>query len=613
MDNFIQDEEKEVGQVSTDIYWLYLRSGGYCIFFTSLVFLLLRVGSSVASTFWLQWWPQNVAANPFQHPSWFYVTIYASLNVASSLFLITFLLIIFIFGIRSSEKLHSACLKSMVAAPFSFFDTTPFGRIIARFSTDMTIIDTQLLFNLFQGLQTAASILSVLIWLCIGSPFILVLVPVFVVFYWKLQNYYRRASIGIQRAEALSRAPLYSNFSETILGVATIRAWNAQERFCQINLRRVDRHNSDWFALKYASSWFGLFLAHVGNTLATLCFISIVLIRIFMKDFKTFYDPGLLAATISSAPQLVYNLKLFAQNWTLLETQMNAVERVDQYKKLEKEETMVPAELKLVKRQFSRWPQEGSILFEKVKMRYREDKPLILKGLTANIKGREKIGIVGRTGAGKSSLMQVLFRAVELESGSILIDGQNIAHLPLSVLRRSMSIIPQEPTMFMGTVRYNLDPFSSYNDSEIWHALQLSCLRDYISSLPKGLDHEVSENGSNFSVGQRQLLCMARTVLRKPKILLMDEATASIDLETDQLIQKMIQTSFSESTLLVIAHRLKTVLNLDKIMVLDEGKIIEFDEPRILLSNEDGALAQMVKASGGGGGLFPTETELDKL
>jgi len=231
-------------------------------------------------------------------------------------------------------------------------------------------------------------------------------------------------------------------------------------------------------------------------------------------------------------------------------------------------------------------------------MRYLAKKPLVLKALTATIQGTEKIGIVGRTGAGKSSLFQVLFRMVDLESGLISIDGIDIKSISLQSLRSKISIIPQDPTLFIGTIRTNLDPFEHYSDADIWKALELAHLKKYVLSLPKQLNEDVIENGTNYSVGQRQLICMARALLVRPKILLMDEATASVDVETDRCIQSTVRSSFKDTTLLVIAHRLNSVMDLDRIMVISDGTVGEFGIPSKLLSNPNGLLSQMVEASG---------------
>eukprot|EP01126_Amoeba_proteus_P055744 TRINITY_DN6942_c0_g1_i8.p1 TRINITY_DN6942_c0_g1~~TRINITY_DN6942_c0_g1_i8.p1 ORF type:complete len:294 (+),score=62.13 TRINITY_DN6942_c0_g1_i8:381-1262(+) len=276
-----------------------------------------------------------------------------------------------------------------------------------------------------------------------------------------------------------------------------------------------------------------------------------------------------------------------------METQMNAVERIKQYVDRPPEENPQKHTVRPPKN----WPSQGIIEFQNIKMRYAPDKPFILTDISATIQAREKIGIVGRTGSGKSSLMQVLYRLVEPESGKIMIDGLDTSLMPLKNLRKVLCIIPQEPIMFTGTVRYNLDPFSRYTDGEIWDSLQLVSLKTHILYLPKRLDDEVTEHGSNFSIGQRQLICMARALLQKPKILLMDEATASVDMETDKIIQNTIRSSFLHSTLLVIAHRINTIIDLDRVMVLDNGRLVEFDTPRRLIEM-GGLFASLINATG---------------
>jgi len=313
----------------------------------------------------------------------------------------------------------------------------------------------------------------------------------------------------------------------------------------------------------------------------------------YFIDFSE-YNAGLLTIAITMAPQVSWNLQQFAKSFTTVETQMNAVERVQQYSTMEQE----PPEIIQSHRPPQNWPENGIIKFENVWFKYREDKPDVLRDLSFLLKKHEKVGIVGRTGAGKSSMMQTLFRMGEIYRGQIFIDDVDIQTLGLYDLRSKMSIIPQDPTMFIGTVRKNLDPFSEYSDADTWEALRLVNLDTYISSLPLKLEDDVQENGSNFSVGQRQLICMARALLRQTKILLMDEATASVDMETDKLIQKTIRSSFSGATLLVIAHRLNTVMDLDRIMVLEKGEIIEFDSPSVLANDPNSALFGMIEATG---------------
>eukprot|EP01127_Copromyxa_protea_P009587 TRINITY_DN2277_c0_g1_i1.p1 TRINITY_DN2277_c0_g1~~TRINITY_DN2277_c0_g1_i1.p1 ORF type:complete len:1277 (+),score=324.69 TRINITY_DN2277_c0_g1_i1:241-3831(+) len=606
-DTFITDEEAEIGQVEWEVYKFYMKSGGLLVV-VSCVFLFFQQGGLVAGTWWLQYWPQS-AAGPNPHPSHFYLAIYSSLNVTASISLLVFFATFLLWGVRASDKLHKECLAGMIRSPTSFFDRTPIGRILARFSTDMTIVDVQLVFAGFAAVQSFASMVGVVTWMCIGAPFILIALPFFGYIYFKVQAYYRNTSIQMQRLESLSRAPLYSHFSETLQGVATIRAWHAEKRFLEENLTLIDKHNCDWYALKYASSWFGLFLYHIGNGMQAICFICIVCLRIYLRD-SDFYDAGLMVATVSITPQLVWQLKQFAQNLTMTETQMNSVERIRQFVELPAEAPEIsrfiemPRKYKDVLHIPKDWPSGGKIEFKNVEMRYREDRPIVLKGISVSFNAREKIGIVGRTGSGKSTLMQVLFRMVELTSGNIYIDDVDIATLGLKELRSNLAIIPQEPTMFTGTVRYNVDPFNEYSDGEIWEALELSSLKKYITSLPNQLEDEVTENGANFSVGQRQLMCMARALLKNPKILLMDEATASVDMETDKVIQETIRKSFANATLLVIAHRINTIIDMDRILVLSDGKVVEFDTPRALLSNPDGVFTKMVKATGDSSAAF---------
>uniref|UniRef100_A0A6B2KWR0 Uncharacterized protein n=1 Tax=Arcella intermedia TaxID=1963864 RepID=A0A6B2KWR0_9EUKA len=593
----IEEEEKEEGKVSWSIYKYYFLAAGPW-FFLSMFFLLLQQGGLIASAYWLQFWPNDVADNPGKYPQAFYVGVYSGLNVIGSIFLLLYFYFMSVGSVRASNYLHDDCLTRTIRAPISFFDVTPIGRILSRFSTDMTIIDSELFPAILDCSHAGAETVGVLITLSLGAPFLLAGFPLFGSFFWKLQDYFRKASIQMQRLEALSRAPMYSYFSEILSGTTTVRAWGSQERcFAEIT-KRINNHSCDWFAIKYAYAWFGLYLAQLGNLLQLFCYVYVIVAHNYLQDLEWYrnhiYSPGLLAITLTYAPSVVTNLRDFAKLYTVLETQMNSVERIKQYVKMPTEaDPIIEGH-----RPPPSWPSDGNIEFKRLKLRYRPNTPVVLWGITCKILPGEKIGIVGRTGAGKSSLLQALFRMAEPDEGKILIDGIDIASIGLEDLRSKLSIIPQEPVMFIGTIRYNLDPAGKFTDEDLWQALELANLANHIKGLANGLEEEVLENGSNFSVGQRQLFCMARVLLQKPKILLMDEATASVDIETDQIIQTTIRRSFADANILVIAHRLNTVMDLDRIMVLDKGRIIEFDSPRNLVKDPKSYLNGMIEATG---------------
>jgi len=332
--------------------------------------------------------------------------------------------------------------------------------------------------------------------------------------------------------------------------------------------------------------WLGLRLEWIASLVVLFSSIFAIL---SMKSL----GPGLIGLLVTTTLSFSGSLAWVVRQYTDLEVQMNAVERILHYCRTTPQES-TPADYPVPP---ATWPEAGAVEIRDLVIRYRDDLDPVLRGISCSIKAGEKIGIVGRTGAGKSTLTTAIFRMVEAASGSILIDGFDIAHVGLGVLRSRISIIPQDPVLFSGSIRMNMDPFLKHSDEELWEALQQVHLKDHVSSIPNQLDYHVEENGEGFSVGQRQLLCLGRALLRKTKILVMDEATASLDFNTDTLIKATVRECFAEKTLITIAHRLDTILDSDRVMVFDAGKIVEFDSPSALLSNPTSRFALLVEAA----------------
>jgi len=348
----------------------------------------------------------------------------------------------------------------------------------------------------------------------------------------------------------------------------------------------VDGNTRSFYALSASNRWLGMRVEFIGSLVVTLAAGFAVIGRGSLQ-------PGFAGLSISYALQLTGILNWLVRMATESETQMVSVERVLEYTQLASEApTVIP------ENRPSNWPNKGIVEFKDVQLRYRDGLDLVLKGVSFAMKSKEKVGVVGRTGAGKSSLMMALFRLVELAGGKIIIDGVDIARIGLDDLRSKLSIIPQDPTLFTGTVRSNLDPFNEHSDLDIWNVLQSVHLNEAIEALDHKLDSPVAEFGENFSVGQRQLMCLGRALLRKAKILIMDEATAAVDFETDALIQKTIREQFVDVTVLTIAHRLNTILDYDRILVLDRGTVAEFETPAILSKNPQSIFYSMINKSG---------------
>lgn len=473
----------------------------------------------------------------------------------------------------TGRVVYMSMFMRLLRAPMSFFDTTPKGRIAARCSSDTDAMDNQLggiittvCDNLAQLLSSLVSIALSVHWFVFGM---IPMVTGYIHFYNRFINAYRE----LTRLTGTTKAPLFSQFSETLNGVYTLRAYGAQERFVRTLYHNLDSAQRVFFTGVTASRWLGLRMDILGSVL--ICCVATVSL------FNRSVDPGLMGMALSYCLLNTELLNGLIRGISDVEARMNSVERLEQYTKIDTER---PPIIENNRPSFS-WPTRGDIDFSNVEMRYRDGLPLVLNGLSFRIKGGEKIGIVGRTGAGKSSLLTAILQLSEIESGRIKIDGVDIAKIGVTDLRSRLSIIPQDPTIFDGNIRHNIDPFGTHTDDQIWEALRRVHLFEVVSQLPGGIDSELADEGANFSLGQRQLMCVARAILRKSKILLLDEASSSIDLETDYLLQKTLRTEFADCTTITIAHRIATIMDSDRVMVLEAGKLAEFDSPSALLRN----------------------------
>lgn len=404
--------------------------------------------------------------------------------------------------------------------------------------------------------------------------------------YYFLQRFYVVTSRQLKRIESVTRSPIFSHFGETINGHTTIRAFGREDRFRLKLESHVDENQKSVFGSTVAARWLTIRLEIIGALVVLFATLFAVLARDTISS-------EMVGMSITYAMQITWTMSLLVSFTADVETNIVAIERVEEYanKPLE-------AAWETQQRIKSGWPTKGAVQFENVDLRYREELNLVLKGVSFEILGGEKIGIVGRTGAGKSSLTLALFRIVEATGGRILIDGVPINKLGLQLLRSRLTIIPQEPVLFCGTLRGNIDPFGKYSDDQVWATLERAHLKSFVKGTSLGLLYQIVEGGENLSVGQRQLVCLARALLRKTKLLILDEATAAVDLETDNLIQSTIRKEFKECTVLTIAHRLNTILDSDRIMVMDNGKVLELDHPQALLNNRQSMFYKMVEDAG---------------
>ena len=584
----MQQEERAVKSVSWNVYVAYARASG-SVLVAPMVFMLLVIsqGANITTSLWLSWW----TSNKFGFTEGQYIGAYVALGVVQALLMFLFAVSLTISGTKASRVMLHNAMTRVLRAPMSFFDTTPLGRITNRFAKDVDIMDNNLTDAMRMYFLTLAMITSVFILIIVYFHyFAIALGPLFLMFLFSA-SYYRSSAREIKRHESVLRSEVFARFGEGVSGTASIRAYGLQDYFNKGIQKAVDQMNSAYYLTFSNQRWLSVRLDAIGNLLVFTTGILVVTSRFNVSPSTA----GLVLSYILSIVQMIqFTVRQLAE----VENAMVSTERLYFYGTELDEEP--PLHLKEVPES---WPQKGEIVFNEVQMRYRDGLPLVLKGLNLNVAGGERIGIVGRTGAGKSSIMSTLFRLVELSGGSISIDGINIAQVGLKDLRTRLAIIPQDPTLFRGTIRSNLDPFNQHSDLELWSALRQSDLVDADANLDDKthgrihLDGTVEEEGLNFSLGQRQLMALARALVRGSQIIVCDEATSSVDMETDQKIQRTIQTGFKGKTLLCIAHRLKTIINYDRICVMEQGTIAELDTP-LTLWEEGGIFRGMCDKSG---------------
>ncbi|EGG17998.1 ABC transporter C family protein [Cavenderia fasciculata] len=578
----IQVESRQEGKVSFKVYLSYFKALGGLLSGSIMGFYVATQALSIMANWWLSVWSDQSNADNARY----YLSIYVAFSMGA-VALTFFKSFGMVFGsIRGSKLFHEKMFMAVIRSPMSFFDTTPIGRILNRFSKDQFTIDEVISRTFGMFLNTFCQVFGSIIVIGIVSPFIiLAMIPIAALFFY-IQKYYLNSSRELTRLEGISRSPIYAHFSETLAGVTTIRAFQEGSRFIKQNEKLLDDNQKCYYINISANRWLALRLEFLGACIVT----STVMYTVLASHHIA---PGTAGLVITYALAITSNMNWMVRMSCDLENSVVSVERIQEYCQLPSE-----AALKNDYRLGRSWPDHGTIVFKDLWLAYREGLEPVLRGINCTIEARHKIGIVGRTGAGKSSLTQALFRLVEPLKGTIEIDGVDITELGLHDLRSRVAIVPQDPVIFAGTIRSNLDPFTNFNDQQLWEALERTHLKKAIQDLDGGLDTKVQENGENFSVGQRQLLCMGRALLKKAKIIVMDEATAAIDIETDALIQQTIRSEFAECTVLTIAHRINTIIDSDKVMVLDKGELVEYDSPQVLTNNHESIFYSLVEKSG---------------
>ncbi|EIW83220.1 multidrug resistance-associated ABC transporter [Coniophora puteana RWD-64-598 SS2] len=597
----IEEEKRVVGRIGRDIWKLYVTACGGSIYWTIFTLSMLAGAvSPVVENWWLKTWSGASAEDTASNGVGYYMRIYALVTLVGLCFTTFRYFIVYSGSITASTKLFKRMLESVLFADIRFHDTVSRGRLLNRFGKDFEVIDSQLADNfgrfVWYGLAVAAIVVTVTY---IGGW---VFVPVACVLgwmYYQVAKVYGQTSRDMRRLDSVARSPLYSIYGETIAGVTVIRAFGASSKFLRDMIRCADTNANPFYWLWSVNRWVSTRFNLLSSALVCLTGLVAVI------------SPNISAAlagfALAFATSITGNILYLVRRFVGVEQSMVALERVKEFSELKAEapEFIEP-------RPPASWPAQGSVVCEDLVIRYAPDLPDVLHHLSFEIRPGEKVGILGRTGSGKSTLALSFFRFVEATEGRILVDGIDISKIGLSDLRSALTIIPQDPVILSGTLRSTLDVFGEYEDADIFEALKRVHLipsdervvaevaesEAANENVFRNLDSPVSEGGENFSAGEKQLLCMARAILKRSKVLVMDEATASVDYATDELISKTIRQEFASSTIMTIAHRLRTVIDYDRVMVLDEGRIVEFDKPSLLLREHSSKFYSLCKATG---------------
>ncbi|KNA15079.1 hypothetical protein SOVF_101510 isoform A [Spinacia oleracea] len=580
----VKEEERERGRVEFSVYWKYITTayGGALVILVIMASIMLQI-LQIGSNYWLAWaTPPSKDVKPVVSGSTL-MTVYASLGIGICFCTLVVESLVVATGYKTAIILFRKMLQTIFRAPMSFFDATPAGRILSRCSTDQSAVETRIpsllerLISLTIQLLGIIAVMSIVAW-----EVLVVFIPLVFASIW-YQQYYMPASRELTRLSLVCEAPVIQYFAETISGITTIRSFDQESRFQPNYMKIVDAYSCPEFQLAAAMKWLMLRL----DAISCITFAFLLVLSMY---FRQSIDPAIAGLAVTYG--LTLNSKLAGVIRCLChwENKMISVERILQY-------TNIPSEAPLIiqeNRPDSSWPSTGEISIHNLQIQYAPHLPLVLHGVTCTFPGGLKTGIVGRTGSGKSTLIQALFRVIEPTTGSIVIDGIDISSIGLRDLRSRLSIIPQDPTMFQGTIRSNLDPLEQYSDAQIWDALDKCQLGSEVRKMERKLDSNVHEDGENWSMGQRQLVCLGRVLLKKSKVLILDEATASVDTNTDNLIQQTLKHHFFECTLITIAHRITSVLDSDMVLLLSNGLVEEHDSPTRLLQNQSSSFSKLV-------------------
>ena len=557
-----KDETKEVGNINKKVFFNYFSYIGGSYFCMALITILFSwQGLKIMSDLWLGYWSEHQG----ERSNIFLFSIYSITALGGSLFNYLRTRVITSGSINCSTKLHNQMITSLIRAPINLFhDTVPKGQIFNRLSKDLPTVDTYTMYWFMTLSAFGSSFLGAVLVCSLYEKECLIFLPIFIILCWFLYRFYINCSRELNRIEGVLNSPILNLVNETIPGTATIRAYNLQNKYIELFQEKVDEHYKLEYYINGTGQWYLLCL-----NLLSMLFLTYMVIMTLMHKNK--FTPKIIGIILTYSLILQEDMIEFLSSFSNFENTMTKLERCLSYTNLISED----------------WPSKGEIIFQNFNVKYRNDTELVLKNINFQIKPGEHLGIVGRTGSGKSTIALCLFRILEAFSGHIYIDGVDISKVGLDKLRGSITIIPQDSTLMNGTLRYNIDPIKAFSDKEIIQVMKKIGFDYIINQHNLGLDQNISENGSNLSIGEKQLICITRAILRKSKIIVLDEATASIDYKTEEIIQKALNELLNDSTMICIAHRIKTVMNANKILVLENGEIAEFDTPKNLLENKN--------------------------
>ncbi|KAJ3206205.1 Multidrug resistance-associated protein 1, partial [Clydaea vesicula] len=567
------EESRESGKVSRKILARYLKYWGKSGVILASVLLILHLGFLILPSLWLATISKNNQNSSFLMSFGLYAIF---VLISGFMLALCFFILIGYLSIRPSTKISASTIKSVIFTKMSFFDKTPAAQIINRFSSDIKMVDSVIPTTLANVLISIMEFLQFLILTCIATQSLIFLVPLIGVIYYYLQKYFLKTSVPLSRLAQISKSDLYQNFNEGVSGSTVIRAFQAEEFYKKKFKKNLD-YNNIFLILNNVSFFWMVFHS---SLLASVFLIAIVTTIILIPTT----DSAFAALAFVSVSGITDGIRDILNHSSEFENTIVSVERLLEYTDLKAEEKLKVDDTKLL----SNWPMMGKIEFKNYSAKY-DTSDLVLKDFNFTVNAGERLGIVGRTGAGKSSITMGLFRIINPASGSIVIDDVDISTITLQTLRSRMTIIPQEPFLFPSSLRSNIDQYSSKTDVDIWQVLEKVGMKEYVTSnMPDGLDTVIEDNGSSLSIGQRQLICLARAILKDDKILVFDEATASIDVITERSIQHVLNSELKNCTVLTIAHRLNTVMNSDRILVLDQGRVVQLDKPENLKKDLDG-------------------------